>query len=375
MEKATTYVGLDVHKKDIAVAMLEAGSGKPVEWTEANEPRAVRRLARKLQREGAGRVQCAYEAGACGYALQRQLVAEGVACQVVAPSLIPRRPGEHIKTDRRDAKKLAELLRAGLLTEVHPPTAEEESVRDLCRCRLDAKADLTRARQRLSHLLLRRGRIFTGGRHWTHRHRAWLRSISFEHEAERAAFEDYLRTIEFLEERLRGLGQKIEDLSKAEPYAERVGWLRCFRGIDTLTAMTILSELHDFGRFGSARQLMAYLGLVPKEHSSGESRRRGGITKAGNAHVRRVLVETAWAYRLRPAVGIELRRRREGQPAAVIAVADRAQARLHRRWCRLVFGQGKPTPKATTAVARELVGFVWATLFLYAQQQALPVAA
>ena len=369
MAKASTYVGLDVHKKDMAVAMYLPGSPQAVEWKVANEPRAVRRLARKLKRESVGPVACAYEAGACGYALQRQLEQEGVACQVVAPSLIPRKPGEHIKTDRRDAKKLGEMLRAGLLTEVHPPTPEEESVRDLCRCRQDARSDQMRARQRLSHLLLRRGWIYTEGKNWTHRHRAWLRNLRFEHVAEQAAFEDYLRAVELLEERLRGLEQKLEDVAKSETYAERVGWLRCFRGIDTVTAITILAELHNFGRFGSARQLMSYLGLVPKEHSSGDSTRRGGITKAGNAHVRRLLVETAWHYRLKPAVGIELRRRREGQPAAIIALADRAQDRLHRRWCRLVFGRGKPTPKATTAVARELVGFLWATLLLYPQQQ------
>jgi transposase len=375
MVHATTYVGLDVHKRDIAVAMLVPGSSQPVEWTIANELRAVRRLARKLKRESSGGIECAYEAGACGYTLQRQLRAEGISCRVVAPSLIPKKPGQHIKTDRRDARKLAELLRAGLLTEVHPPTPEEESVRDLCRCRLDAQADLTRARQRLGHLLLRRGRIYTEGRNWTTQHRAWLRTLSFDQPAEKAAFEDYLRAVEFMEERLQGLAQQIEDLAKTEAYAERVGWLRCFRGIDTVTAMIILSELHDFGRFGSPRQLMAYLGLVPREHSSGDTRRRGGITKAGNAHVRRVLIEVAWHCRKRPAVGVALRHRRFKQPKAVIAIADRAQDRLYRRWNRLVLGRGKSSTKATAAVARELVGFLWATLFLYPQEKQLAAAA
>ena len=363
MGKATTYVGMDVHQKDIAVAMLVPGSLRAVEWTVVNEGRAVKRLARRLKREAAGKVvESVYEAGPCGYAVQRQFAGEGVVCRVVAPSLIPVKPGERIKTDRRDARKLAELARAGLLTEVHAPTPEQEAVRDLCRCREDAKEDLLRARHRLSKMLLRRGWRYGAGRAWTARHRAWLRGLRFEHPADLVVFDDYLVAIELLEQRLRGLDGALEEISRSEPYAERVGWLRCFRGIDTITAMTVLAELHDFRRFTSPRQLMAYLGLVPREHSSGESTRRGGLTKAGNSHVRRVLIEAAWHYRHRPAVGAKLRRRRQGQPAAMIALADRAQQRLYRRWGRLVLGRGKPTPKAVAALARELAGFVWAAL-------------
>lgn len=369
MKKGTTHVGMDVHKKDIAVAMLVPGSSEPVSWTVVNEESAVRRLARKLARQSSGEVVCAYEAGACGYALQRQLQGHGIVCQVVAPSLIPRKPGVHIKTDRRDARKIAEMLRAGLLTEVHPPTIEEEAIRDLCRCREDARHDVMRARHRLLKMLLRQGVVFTEGRHWTHRHRAWLRGLSFENETSQAVFVDYLVTVELLEERKRGLEQKLVELAQTEPYAERVGWLRCFRGIDTVSAISLVAELHDFRRFSAPRQLMAYLGLVPREHSSGDSTWRGSLTKAGNSHVRRLLVEAAWHYRLRPAVGTELRRRREGQPAEIIALADRAQQRLHRRWTRLVFGRAKPSPKATVAVARELVGFVWAALYLYPQER------
>lgn len=368
MEKATTHVGMDVHKKAIQVAMLTGSSQEWMEWTVANEPRSVRRLARKLKRQD-GLVHCVYEAGPCGYALQRQLVGEGVECQVVAPSLIPVKPGERIKTDHRDARKLAELLRAGLLTEVHSPTPEEEAVRDLCRCREDAKQDLLRARHRLGKYLLRRGRVYRAGRNWTQRHRAWLRALHFEHLAEEVVFGDYLLAVELLEERVRGLEQRLEETAQSAPWAERVGWLRCFRGIDTVTALTIVAELHAFRRFHSPRQLMAYLGLVPSEHSSGERERRGRITKAGNAHVRRVLVEAAWHYRHQPAIGAKLRRRRQGQPAAMIAIADRAQQRLHRRYWRLVLAGGKPRPKAMTAVARELAGFLWAALYLYPQRQ------
>lgn len=369
MQKGTTHVGMDVHRKDIAVAMLVPGSSEPVSWTVANEETAVRRLAKKLKRESSGEVVCAYEAGACGYALQRQLRGHGIACQVVAPSLIPRKPGEHIKTDRRDARKIAEMLRAGLLTEVRPPTVEEEAIRDLCRCREDARHDLLQARQRLLKMLLRQGLIFTETRHWTYKHRAWLRGLTLENETSQAVYVDYLVTVEMLEERKRGLEEKLLEVAQTEPYAEPVGWLRCFRGIETVTAITLLAELHDFRRFTAPRQLMAYLGLVPREHSSGDSTRRGGLTKAGNSHARRLLVEAAWHYRLRPAVGYELRRRRQGQPAEIIALADRAQRRLHRRWTRLVYGRSKSPNKATVAVARELVGFVWAALYLYPEER------
>lgn len=364
MEKGITYVGLDVHKKDVVVAMLRPGmqAKEAVTWKVANEPRAVRRLAKKLLREGEGAVRSAYEAGPCGYALQRQFQAEGVSCQVVAPSLIPAKPGERVKTDRRDARKLAELLRAGLLTEVHPPSEAEEAVRDLCRCREDVQQDLTRCRHRLGKFLLRHGLHYRDGKAWTQRHRKWLWSVELEHPAAQATLESYLLSIEQLETQRRDLDASIAEIADSEAYREPVGWLRCFRGIDTLAAMVILAELHDVRRFVCPRQLMAYLGLVPREHSSGESTHRGGITKAGNAHLRRILIQSAWHYRHTPSVGVTLRQRRRGQPAQVIARADQAMRRLHRRYWRLL-SQGKPAQKAVTAVARELVGFLWATLY------------
>lgn len=364
MEKGTTWVGLDVHQEQIVVAMLLGSEPKAVEWKVAHEAAGVKRLARELRQAGDEGVHCVYEAGPCGYALQRQLVALGVRCQVIAPSLVPRKPGDRIKTDRRDARKLAELLRAGLLTEVHPPTAEEEAVRDLCRCREDAREDLMRARHRVGKMLLRRGVRYRDGRAWTVRHRRWLWGLVWEHAAERAVFEDYLLALDQVEARLRGLEQKLAEQAQEKPYCIAAGWLRCFRGIDTITAMTLLGELHDIRRFRTPRQLMSYLGLVPSEHSSGERVRHGGITKAGNRHVRRVLVEAAWHYRHRPAVGRALRQRRQGQPAAVVALADRAQQRLHRRFHRLLLGRGKPAQQVVVAVARELAGFVWAALSL-----------
>jgi transposase len=297
-----------------------------------------------------------------GYALQRQITEAGSAsCMVVAPSLIPRKPGKRIKTDRRDARKLAALFRAGLLTEVTPPSEEDEAVRDLCRAREDAKEDLTRSRHRLGTMLLRKGLTFSQGKKaWTSQYRVWLRGLRFEQSAEQAVFDDYLLAIEQLEERLKGLDENVVAVSVKEPYAKPVGWLRCFRGIDTVTAMTILSELYGFARFQSPRGLMAFLGLVPSGHTTGYQPKRGGITKTGNGHVRRVLIEAAWHYRHRPGVG-SLRKRRQGQPAEIIALADKAQQRLHRRYHRMT-AAGMPSPKAVTAVARELTGFIWAAL-------------
>jgi transposase len=359
---STTHVGLDTSKKSIQVAMLLPGRREPVQWELANESAAVRRLAKRLLREAVGELRICYEAGPCGYTLQRQLRAAGVESIVVAPSLVPVKPGERIKTNRRDARKLAQALRSDDLTEVHPPTLEEEAVRDLSRCREDAREDLLRARHRLGKMLLRRGLVHNG-KAWTEAHRRWLRGLNFEHEAARAVFDDYLRAIEHLEERLSGLEEKLIALSEKAPYREPVGRLRCFRGIDTITAMTLVAELHDFRRFESPRGLMAFLGLVPSENSTGDKHRRGPITKAGNTHARHVLIEASWHYRHRPGVSRTLHKRRAGQPGWVIGLADRAQLRLHKRFWRLAL-HGKSTNKAVTAVARELAGFIWAALSL-----------
>jgi transposase len=356
----TTHVGIDAHKKDLFVAMVIGPQTTPVTWQLANEPTAVRRLVRKLERDAPGPVRVCYEAGPCGYALQRQLTTSRVSCQVIAPALTPRKPGDRIKTNRRDARKLVELLRAGLLTEVRPPTPDDEAVRDLCRARDDAREDLQRCRHRLGKLLLRRG-LHYSGRNWTHAHRRWIDSLAWAHTAERAVVDDYLLAITQLEARLSELDAKLTEIAQTAPYREPVGWLRCFRGIDTLTAILILAELHDFRRFQSAPALMAYLGLVPGEDSSGEKHRRGRITRTGNALVRRLLVETAWHYQHRSGVGIALKRRRKAQPSRVIAIADKAQQRLCRRFRKLA-AEHKPTPKIVVAIARELAGFLWAAL-------------
>jgi transposase len=360
MKQVTTYVGIDAHKKDLFIAMMVGHERTPVTWQLANEPRAVGRLVRKLEREAPGPVRVFYEAGPCGYALQRQVTTARVSCDVVAPALIPRKPGERVKTNRRDARKLAELGRAGLLTAVQPPTPEDEAVRDLARARDDAREDRQRCRHRLGKLLLRRG-LHYAGRNWTRAHRRWIDTLEWSHAAERAVVDDYLLAIDQADARLSDLDARLMEIATQEPYREPVGWLRCFRGIDTLTAILILAELHDFRRFASAPALMAYLGLVPSEDSSGEKHRRGRITRTGNALVRRLLVETAWHYHHRPSVGVALMRRRQGQPGRVIAMADKAQQRLCRRF-RTLAAAHKPAPKIAVAIARELAGFLWAAL-------------
>jgi transposase len=355
---------LDAHMRMLQVAMLLPGSDGPIEWQVANEAGAIRRMVKKILKEAKGEVRMCYEAGPCGYALQRTLKELGVDCIVIAPSLIPVKPGERIKTDKRDARKLVGLFRAGLLTEVHPPTPGEEALRDLSRCREDARADMGRARHRLGKMLLRRGIVWEEGkkRNWSEAHMRWLRALKFEHPADKLVFEDYLLAIEHLEERLKGLESALEAAAQKDPYREQVAALRCFQGIDTVTAVTVVAELHDFRRFQSPRELMGFLGLVPSEHSSSDSRRLGGITKAGNGHARRVLIESAWHYRHAPHLGATLRKRREGQPGTVIAIADKAAQRLHRKFAKMD-ARGKPRPKIVVAVARELVGFLWAVLY------------
>jgi transposase len=362
--KDITDVGIDAHSKTLVVAVALPGSERvDEEWQIEHEERSLRRLAKRLHEVARGGVRAVYEAGPCGYALKRKLDGLGIPCEVVAPSLIPVKPGERVKTDRRDARKLALLSKAGLLSIVHPPSEADEALRDLLRAREDARNDLMAARHRVSKMVLRYGLQFTGTKKkWTLKHRSWLRELRFPERHAQQAFDTYLLAIEQVEERLKALDACIEEAAKDESRAKQVGGLRCMRGIDTVTAMTILAELHDFRRFTNPRELMAYLGLTPSEYSSGSRVKRGPITKAGNGHVRRVLIETAWNYRHRPSVSDTLRARRKGQPPEVIAIADRAQLRLCRRYYRLTEGLGKPHNVVTVAIARELVGFIWAVL-------------
>jgi transposase len=373
MRVYTTSVGLDAHKESIEVTLLRPGKREAVAWRCRNNAAAVRQMVKKVRKLASDpeRVLMCYEAGPCGYALQREIERHGVSCVVVAPSLIPTKPGERVKTDRRDARKLAELLRAGLLTEVVPPSAAEEAVRDLCRCRGQAKKDLMAARHRLTKYLLRRGIVYTAGRHWTDGHRRWLKGLRFEHQEAQVVFDTYLMVVGQAEERVKMLVGEMEKAAEKDLYREPVRILRGFRGIDTVTALTVVAELHGITRFRHPRELMSYLGLVPSEYSSGGRERRGEITKAGNGHVRRMLVEAAWNYRHRPVVSAALRKRREGLPAWAVKLSDTAMQRLHRRYGHLVW-RGKQVNKAVVGTARELSGFIWAALQELEARKGLP---
>jgi transposase len=361
MNYNTTYVGMDVHKKSISVRVLYPGDDVDILEFD-NTVKSTQKFLKRLKKKAPGEILCCYEAGPCGYYLQRAFTKANVPCIVVAPSLIPVKPGERIKTDRRDAKKLAELLKAGLLTEVHPPTEDEEAVRDLCRLRTRVVEDIMRCRHRISKLLLKQGVKYTEGKkHWTIKHQKWLNKLKFDNATVQYIFESHLLALEQNLERRQLLDDKITEISQSESYRERVGWLRCLRGIETTSAMIILSELHDFRRFTSPRALMSYLGMTPSEYSSSDKQSRGGITKAGNKHVRRILTEAAWTYRNRPSVGAKLRNRRSGQPGPIIAIADKAQQRLHSKYMKMMFRK-KQHNKVITAVGRELVGFIWAIL-------------
>jgi len=358
--KSTTIIAFDQHAATTVAAVLLPDHRTPALHSLTSDCAAIVRFVERFCRRGA--VDCCYEAGPCGFDLQRALAAREIRCDVIAPALIPRRAGDRIKTDRRDAGQLAVLYRAGALTAIHIPTEQEEAARDVLRCREDIKADLLRARHRLSKFLLRHGRRFTGTKKaWSKRHDGWLREQTWPIAALDQTHRAYLRAVDEALARLRSVEEDLRALLTVEPLRPRVERLRCFRGIDDLTALTIAAELGDPRRFASAPRAMAFVGLVPSEHSSGTKQARGAITKTGNTHRRWVLVEAAWHYRHRPFVGAALRRRQQGAPAPIVAHAWTAQERLYRRYHRLR-ARGKPNQHVITAVARELTGFVWAAL-------------
>ena len=358
--KSTTIIAFDQHAATTVAGVLLPGHRTPALHTLTSDVPTIGRFVDRLRKTGP--VQCCYEAGPCGFELQRALTLRGVPCEIIAPALIPRRAGDRIKTDRRDAVQLAVLYRAGALTAVHIPSEQEEAARDLLRCREDIRADLLRARHRLAKFLLRHGRRFTATKKaWSKRHDAWLRAQTWPLPALDQTHRAYLRAVDEVVARIRAVEEDLRALLDLDPLRPRVQRLRCFRGIDDLTALTIAAELGDPRRFATAPSTMAFVGLVPSEHSSGAKRAQGGITKTGNAHLRRVLVESAWHYRHHPFVSATLRARQRGAPAEVIARAWTAQQRLHRRYQRLA-ARGKPKQHIVTAVARELTGFVWAAL-------------
>lgn len=358
MEKNSTIIGLDVHKNTIVAAVLPPGAERAREVvTIDNDPQAVARLGQRLA--GQGRLEFVYEAGPCGYEVHRQLTALGYTCAVIAPALIPVRPGDRVKTDRRDAGKLALFYRAGVLTAIRVPTCVEEAARDLVRAREAAVVDRLRVRHRLVKFLLRQGRVYRETKAWGVAHRAWLLTQQFPWPALQLTFTAHLRAVEETEARLATLDQAVGDLAHHPSYRALVDALRCLKGIQTLSALTLAVEAQDFRRFPDAPAFMAYTGLVGSERSSAERIRRGGITRTGNAHLRRVLVEAAWSQRHRNVVNPALAARRHAGPPAIVALARKAQTRLHRKFWRLLKGS-KPAQVAAVAVARELAGFVWA---------------
>ena len=379
MTDLTLFVGLDVHKKTISVAMAEATTGAEVRFygTIANTPDTIRGLCKKLTKDGQQLHFC-YEAGPCGYGVQRQLTRLGHCCEVVAPALIPRKVGDKVKTDRRDAMMLAQTLRAGQLTAVWVtavwvtavwvtavwvtavwvPDEAHEAMRDLVRLRAQAMRDLRKARQQLLSFLLRHGLISPYG-HWTKMHRRWLGELVFAHPAQHLAHEEMLQRIERAEALCDRLKGAILDLVPQWTLAPVVQAIQALRGVSLIVASVIVAEVGCFSRFDSPRQLMAYLGLNPSEHSSGATIRRGAITKTGNTLARTCLVEAAWTYRFPARVTQIIRDRLKNLPEPIRNVAWKAQVRLSARYRKLI-AAGKPAPKAVVAIARELVGFIWA---------------
>jgi transposase len=356
MAQVRSWAGLDVHAAKVVAATVDRESGEL----------GVRRLSGKTGEVVAfcaglaGPTRVAYEAGPTGFALARALEAAGVGCVVAAPGKIERPAQDRVKTDRRDAERLVRLLMVGGLRAVRVPSSEEEALRDLVRAREDVRGDLMRARHRLSKLLLRHDVRFDGtARAWTVAHRDWLGRVDLGGPAQLTLI-DYLGAIDALLVRRDTLEGHIERLVPDSPWAQTVARLRCLRGIDTLSAVGLCAEVGDFARFGRPGRLMSFLGLVPSEHSSGQQRRQGEITKSGSRHARRLLVEAAWHYRRPPAKGVALRRRQAGQPAHVLAISWKAQQRLHHTWRRLDHERGKRRTIVAVACARELAGFCWA---------------
>jgi transposase len=360
MEKTIMYVGLDVHKNSIDVALAESGRESEVRYygTIGGDMTALNKVVRKLVSQGKP-LRFAYEAGPCGYEIYRHLTQQGFECAVVAPSLIPKKSGNRIKNDRRDAEMLARLHRAGELTAIYVPQVEDEAMRDLCRAREDAKSAERKARQHLSAFLLRSGYRYDGKTAWSKAHWRWISDIKMPHGAQQITLQEYVDAVRSCQERVDRLTEQIRQLSCEWRLGPVVEALQALRGVSLIVAATTVAELGDLSRFDHPRQLMAYLGLVPSEHSSGETTKRGGITKTGNSHARRMLVEASWSYRLPARVSRRLRDRQESLPQPVWEIAWKAQVRLCGRYKRLI-AKGKQSQVAVTAVARELAAFMWA---------------
>lgn len=354
------FVGLDVHKDSIAVAHAAGGGSEPPVFVGAIGTRQadLGKLIRRLQAKTPTLV-FAYEAGPCGYTLHRDLTGQGFTCHVVAPSLIPKKPGDKVKTDRRDAVELARLLRSGDLTHVHVPTVEDEAIRDLCRARDAARLTLKNAKLRLKAFLLRLGLHYVGRADWTDAHRRYLAKVVCPTTAQQIVFQESVRAVDEQVDRLHRLEAELRDRGPAWRLYPVVQALQALRGVQWLVAITVVAELGDLTRFDSPRQLAAFVGLIPSEYSSGPARRQGGITKAGNGRARRALIEGAWAYRYPAKVSEHIQRRIDGLPKSIQDIGWQAQVRLCKRFRRLT-ARGKHANGVVTAIARELIAFMWA---------------
>jgi transposase len=359
-QSSTLYIGMDVHKDSIAVAYIAQEHGAEVTYlgTIGTRQYDIDNLIRKMQSK-AKQLIFVYEAGPCGYWLYRYLTKKGHHCWVVAPSLIPKKAGDRVKTDRRDAVQLARLMRSGDLTPVYVPSVEDEAIRDLSRAREDAMQDLKAAKFRLKAFLLRHDIRYTGRANWSPAHLRWLSEVVCPTPAQQIVFQEYVRAVSEHTERLQRFEQELHEQVKVWRLSPVVEALQALRGIQFIVAVTTVAELGDLSRFDNPRQLMKFLGLIPSEYSSAEKRRQGSITKAGNTHARRALVEGAWAYRYSAKVSRHLQLRLENQPKIIQDISWKAQVRLCKRYRRLI-ARGKHANQVVVAIARELVGFMWA---------------
>lgn len=360
MKNSITYVAMDTHKKEHKVALHYPADEEIFRFSVKNTAREIKKMVKKIKKKAPSKVKFCYEAGVCGFTLKRRIEAMGCECMVIAPALTPIKPGDKIKTDRRDALKLLMMFKAGLLTEVYAPKPEQEAARELSRCRQTAHENLKRIRQQLLKFLTRHGYIYTNGSHWTQKHLNWLRSLEFDQPLLRDVFDSYFTQMQHSLQRLDSLDKEVRKLAETKPYKQVVSLMCCFYGIDILTAATVVTEIFEFGRFSTPGELMSYLGLTCSENSSGQKEGKGSITKTGNKRVRRLLIEASWHYR-HPynANNKTLKKRRKGQPQWAIDIADKAARRLRKRYWYLI-NQGKPPCVANVAIARELAGFIWA---------------